>query len=494
MTSLQTRFVKDQKQDRWKRQLELAAIIEGISGSRITFGNRIEVLEGHQFFDRFNAAMISASGDVKFCAYEHYSDATGLAMADAMAVVAGQGRDALVVVDGHGGNNHPHTALAFEAGRHTRAPVRKMIRDRVGVRVFHPTWLPHTFEQRRVGYEQLVIRAEHQSPGPKSIGRLSQRRANMSSPFHQHRKIGIVSDVKQGIGPEAIGIVAGIQVMDSVRIGQTMRDRSRARIRVPPTHDTALWIKGPAVNYINLAFLDVARKAVPASLGPRGNLRWPNDSTSIETQFANQLQAVKSLPRSTPLQCQPGGVQIAMSEPTFTDARGSVAYLTSLALLRFARHRVRIVTPCLNLPVEVLEEMKRTTERGVKIEILINGSLSEPLVRRAAVAQYEYLIDAGVHIFELQDGELHDKFIDVDAMVVVGGSQNWNWRSMTEDHEMAAYVYDEDVIEIQNQRYESLRDSRCLPVTRDGLVEARREVGLDRKFAALIDKGLGLVN
>jgi cardiolipin synthase A/B len=91
----------------------------------------------------------------------------------------------------------------------------------------------------------------------------------------------------------------------------------------------------------------------------------------------------------------------------------------------------------------VITALVEATRRGVKIEVIVPGELSDaPRVRQAGRARWGRLLEAGVRIFEYQPTNLHSKVMIVDGLLSSVGSTNFDNRSFRINDEANLNVYD----------------------------------------------------
>ncbi len=71
---------------------------------------------------------------------------------------------------------------------------------------------------------------------------------------------------------------------------------------------------------------------------------------------------------------------------------------------------------------------------------MVPGNSDEPMAQAVGRADYGDLLEAGVHIFEEQDGMLHSKWATIDGVWSVVGSSNFDHRSILFNDEVDAVV------------------------------------------------------
>jgi cardiolipin synthase A/B len=95
-----------------------------------------------------------------------------------------------------------------------------------------------------------------------------------------------------------------------------------------------------------------------------------------------------------------------------------------------AKDHIRLATPYLTPPKEIVEALTDAVERGVKVELLVPGPYTDSkLVQSATRSYYEDLLKAGVRIYEYQPGMFHGKWLTADGRWSLIGSPNMDNRS-----------------------------------------------------------------
>lgn len=131
-------------------------------------------------------------------------------------------------------------------------------------------------------------------------------------------------------------------------------------------------------------------------------------------------------------------LQIAASGPDTDHASIMQAYFAALAN---ARKCIRIVSPYLILNESLLMAIKTAAMSGVSVQIVLPGKPDHLLVWWAGRSYYRELMDAGVRIYEYQNGFLHSKVLIVDDEVLSIGTANMDLRSFNHNFEVTAMVY-----------------------------------------------------
>ncbi len=116
-------------------------------------------------------------------------------------------------------------------------------------------------------------------------------------------------------------------------------------------------------------------------------------------------------------------------------------YETFLAALRAAQHSVDLGTGFFVPTHQEREELARAARRGVAVRLVLPSVSSVPGALAAGRAAYGDLLEAGVHIWEIQFTVLHSKFATVDGVWTTVGSSNLDRRSVVFNNEVDAVVF-----------------------------------------------------
>ena len=179
--------------------------------------------------------------------------------------------------------------------------------------------------------------------------------------------------------------------------------------------DTDVRIEGPAVEWMQAAFVENWVETAGEALG--GDAYFPRGQTGRGTVA---VQVVRSSPEG-----------------------GSYAiYNTLLIALNAARESIRITNPYFLLDDAMTKAVLAAVRRGVKIEVLVPGTIDHAFVRQASRATWGPLLAAGVKIYEYQPALLHAKTMVIDGRWATVGSTNLDPRSFALSQELNVVVYD----------------------------------------------------
>jgi cardiolipin synthase len=184
--------------------------------------------------------------------------------------------------------------------------------------------------------------------------------------------------------------------------------------------DTDVRIEGPAVRFLQAAFLENWREATGDVLG--GARYFPPTVTAPAGQHR---------------------VQIVRSSP----AGGSYAMYTMYLLAIAASKRTIYLTNPYFLPDGRMEdELLAARRRGVRVIALTPGKIDHNLVRSASRRGFGRLLQAGIEIHEYQAALLHSKTMLVDGTWATIGSTNFDNRSFALNEELNVALYDPAVV------------------------------------------------
>jgi cardiolipin synthase len=182
--------------------------------------------------------------------------------------------------------------------------------------------------------------------------------------------------------------------------------------------DTDVRIEGPAVEWMQAAFIENWMEAAGEALG--GDAYFPRPQTP-RGQVAAQI-----------VRSSPEGGAYAM-------------YSTFLIALNAAKQSIRITNPYFLLDDAMADAVEQRLRRGVRVEVLVPGTIDHAFVRQASRATWGRLLRAGVKIYEYQPALLHAKTMVIDGRWATVGSANLDPRSFALSQEMNAIVYDRAV-------------------------------------------------
>ena len=184
---------------------------------------------------------------------------------------------------------------------------------------------------------------------------------------------------------------------------------------IGPWRDMHIRIEGPAVQYLEKAFLGVWNKETHEGLK--------------EGQVAHDTL------------CEGSGRRVAIVQriPKVCPEIMREAYI---AALDAAERKVQIINPYFTPTRKVRNAIKRAAERGVRVEIMIPGKSDISFTPDAGFYIANKLRKAGAHIYVFNGGFHHSKIMMVDERFCTVGSTNLNSRSLHYDYEINAFILD----------------------------------------------------
>jgi len=133
------------------------------------------------------------------------------------------------------------------------------------------------------------------------------------------------------------------------------------------------------------------------------------------------------------------------------DARIYATYLTAI---QQARQRVWITQAYFAPNGEFIATLEAAARRGVDVRLLMPAQTDVLLLRHAARAHYQRLLDAGIRLYEYQDSMLHAKTAVIDGAWSTVGSANLDWRSFILNDEANAIIIGRDFARQMERMFE----------------------------------------
>jgi cardiolipin synthase A/B len=217
--------------------------------------------------------------------------------------------------------------------------------------------------------------------------------------FRNHRKIVVIDGEMAFIG--------GLNVGDEY-LG---RDK-----KIGEWRDTHLLIKGPAVDSVQLVFMEDWFWACA---------RVPKLSWRQEAMPADQAAAIIPTGPADPVDSW----QLLVAEAANT-----------------SRKRLWIASPYFVPDEGVLTALQLAALRGVDVRILLPEKPDHLLVWLSAFTYYEQSIPFGVKLYRFQRGFLHQKIMLIDGRMAAVGTANLDNRSFRLNFEITAFVSDKKFV------------------------------------------------
>ena len=205
--------------------------------------------------------------------------------------------------------------------------------------------------------------------------------------------------------------------------------------------DTAIMVKGEAVNSFTLMFLQM----------------W----NITESRPEDYQRYLRKDPYIEPgMRC--GGYIVPYGDSPFDGEEvGEKVYLD---ILNRAKDYVHIMTPYLILDEELINDITFAAQRGVEVKLLLPHIPDKKYAYLLARTYYEELISQGVEIYEYIPGFIHAKVFTSDDEKAVVGTINLDFRSLYLHFECAAYIWKNPVVaDIEEDFQNTLK--RCRRIT-----------------------------
>ena len=213
--------------------------------------------------------------------------------------------------------------------------------------------------------------------------------------FRNHRKI-IIIDGK-------------VAFCGGMNVGDEYRGRNEA---LSPWRDTHLKISGPAVQGIQLVFLEDW-----CSMGGRvPDLDWDPKVTEGKSE----------------LLVLPVG-------PADERSNGMLSFLHACNL---AKEKLWIVSPYFVPPPEVASAIELAALRGVDVRIMVPSKADNIMVQLSSLSFIDEFQKTGVRFFRFKEGFLHQKVFLVDDSIGSVGTMNIDNRSFNINFELSVYGFD----------------------------------------------------
>lgn len=108
-----------------------------------------------------------------------------------------------------------------------------------------------------------------------------------------------------------------------------------------------------------------------------------------------------------------------------------------------------------------LRDLRKAAQRGVRVRLILQGEPDMPIVRTATTMLYDYLLSAGVEIYEYCERPLHGKVATVDGIWSTVGSSNLDPLSLALNLEANVMIHDRAFSSHLQERLDSLITNYC---------------------------------
>ena len=122
--------------------------------------------------------------------------------------------------------------------------------------------------------------------------------------------------------------------------------------------------------------------------------------------------------------------------------RHPLIYRTLLSAIALSRRSVHLTTGFFAPTPDLADALRAAARRGVDVQIVVPSRSTSNAALEAGRADYEDLLEAGVHIHERLHRVLHAKTAVIDGAWSAVGSSNLDWRSVVWNNEIDAIIID----------------------------------------------------
>ncbi|MCJ7799675.1 MAG: cardiolipin synthase ClsB [Polaromonas sp.] len=140
--------------------------------------------------------------------------------------------------------------------------------------------------------------------------------------------------------------------------------------------------------------------------------------------------------------------------------------------IRAARQRIVIANAYFFPGYRLLRELRRAAQRGVDVQLILQGEPDMAIVKTAANMLYHYLLAGGVRIFEYDTRPMHGKVAVADGAWATVGSSNLDPLSLSLNLEANVIIKDRAFNQHLSARLDELMTHDCRQILADDLVES----------------------
>lgn len=205
--------------------------------------------------------------------------------------------------------------------------------------------------------------------------------------------------------------------------------------------DYAVRIRGPLVAEIELDCLHLLSAGQERSFW--GRMRW----------------------RRRPRHEQPGGVVAAWVKRDNDEHTNDIEQHYRIGI-RAAREEITIANAYFFPGYSLLRDLRNAAKRGVRVRLILQGEPDMPAARFAATMLYDYLLSAGVEIYEYCERPFHGKVATVDGQWATIGSSNLDPLSLALNLEGNVMIRDAAFATCLQERLNDLLETQCRPMQR----------------------------
>ena len=221
---------------------------------------------------------------------------------------------------------------------------------------------------------------------------------NSTFNFRNHRKIIVIDG--------SIGFIGGLNIGDEY-LGLNMNFGF--------WRDTHLMVEGEAVRTLQLIFLQ--------------DWYYSTKQSFLTDDYLCTSQS---------LQHDLGGVQMIAGGP---DSGWTVIKDLFFTMITSAEKSIWIASPYFIPDEDIFQALKVAGLSGLDVRLLVPKNPDKRIVFHASRTYFSELLEAGVRIFQYNDGFMHSKMVIVDGELASIGSSNIDMRSFHLNFEVNAFLY-----------------------------------------------------
>ncbi|WP_372867703.1 cardiolipin synthase ClsB, partial [Pseudomonas sp.] len=136
-----------------------------------------------------------------------------------------------------------------------------------------------------------------------------------------------------------------------------------------------------------------------------------------------------------------------------------------LQAIRGARQRLLIANAYFFPGYRLLREIRHAAQRGVRVELILQGQPDMPIARFSARILYDYLLRGGVRILEYDSRPLHGKVALVDDEWATVGSSNLDPLSLSLNLEANLIIRDRTFNRQLFEHLQALASEHCQAIS-----------------------------
>ena len=150
-------------------------------------------------------------------------------------------------------------------------------------------------------------------------------------------------------------------------------------------------------------------------------------------------------------------IQVVASGPDSDWEAIHYAYFSAICQ---AKKSIYIETPYFIPDESILKALKSAALSGVDVRIIFPKIADHKIVNIASYSYFDDILKSGGRVYLYEKGFIHSKVIIIDDKITSTGSANMDLRSFMLNFEINAFIYDKEVIDINEGRFfEDMKNS-----------------------------------